>query len=88
MCICVLLQVTGGARGIGRAISIELAKCGCNIAIADVDLPSAKDCCEELHLLGVKAFPYQVRDIFACFNRLQSKIDSFVFLLFFFWCLF
>lgn len=56
-----LAQVTGGANGIGRAICIELAKCGCNVAVVDVDLEGAKECCESLFLLGVKAFPYEVR---------------------------
>lgn len=53
-------QITGGANGIGRAIGIELAKCGCNIAVADVDMKGALDTVKELHLLGVKAFPYEV----------------------------
>lgn len=52
--------MTGGARDIGRWISIELAKYGCHIAVADIDIDGAKDCCEELHMLGVKAFPYKV----------------------------
>lgn len=52
--------ITGGANGIGRAIGIELAKYGCNIAVADVDMEGALDTVEELHLLGVKAFPYEV----------------------------
>lgn len=54
------MQVTGGANGIGRAICIELAKRGCNVAVVDVDLDGAKNCCEDLCLLGVKAFPYEV----------------------------
>lgn len=52
--------LTGGANGLGRAIAIELAKCGCNVAVCDVDLDGARDTVEELHLLGVKAFPYEV----------------------------
>lgn len=55
-----MLQITGGAHGIGRAIAIELAKYGCNIAVADVDMKGALETVEELHLLGVKAFPYEV----------------------------
>lgn len=55
------VKVTGGANGIGRAICIELAKCGCNIAVVDVDLTGARDCCERLNSLGVKAFPYEAR---------------------------
>ncbi|XP_055322844.1 17-beta-hydroxysteroid dehydrogenase 13-like [Sitodiplosis mosellana] len=52
--------ITGGANGIGRAIGIEMAKCGCNVAIADVDIEGALDTVEELHLMGVKAFAYEV----------------------------
>lgn len=32
----IFLQITGGANGIGRCIGIELAKCGCNIALAGI----------------------------------------------------
>lgn len=39
---------------------MELARCGCNIAVVDVDMEGALDTVEELHLLGVKAFPYEV----------------------------
>lgn len=53
--------MTGGANGIGRAIAIELAKCGCNIAIADVDVAGALDTVEEVQLFGVKAFSYEVQ---------------------------
>lgn len=44
----------------GRAISLELAKHGCHVAIADADLAGAKNTCEELRTLGVKAEAYQV----------------------------
>lgn len=58
--IVIAAQVTGGANDIGRAICEELAKCGCNVAVVDVDLDAATDCCKTLHSLGVKAFPYEV----------------------------
>lgn len=53
--------MTGGANGIGFAIGIELAKCGCNIAIADTDIDGARDAAEEMQLLGVKSFAYEVK---------------------------
>lgn len=39
-----------------------MAKYGCNVAIADVDMEGALETVEELHLLGVKAFAYEVVD--------------------------
>lgn len=46
-------------------MGIELAKYGCNIAICDVDMDGARDTVEELHLLGVRAFPYEVGDVWS-----------------------
>lgn len=45
--------VTGGARGIGKAIALKLARQGANIAILDVTL--AEDTVKEIEALGVKA---------------------------------
>jgi len=45
--------VTGGARGIGKAIAMKLARQGANIAILDVAL--AEDTVKEIEALGVKA---------------------------------
>lgn len=44
----------------GREIGIELAKRGCKIAVADVDINGAIETVEDLRLLGVKAFAYEV----------------------------
>lgn len=44
----------------GRAIAIELAKHGCNVAVCDVDMDGARDTVKELHSLGIKAFAYEV----------------------------
>ena len=45
--------VTGGARGIGKAIALKLAQKGANIAILDMAL--APDTVKEIEALGVKA---------------------------------
>lgn len=52
--------VTGGASGIGRAISLRLAAEGADIAIVDVDLDGAKATAGEVEALGRRALPLKV----------------------------
>lgn len=47
--------VTGSARGIGRAIAVELAKSGANIAVNDLTAESCAETVKEIENLGVKA---------------------------------
>ncbi len=47
--------VTGGARGIGKAIAIAIAEAGSNVAIVDTDIEESKKTAEEICKLGVKA---------------------------------
>jgi len=52
--------VTGASRGIGRAIAIELAKQGANVAVNYAGSEGkAQAVVEELHQLGVKAYKVQ-----------------------------
>ena len=52
--------VTGGARGIGRAIALKLASLGADIAIIDVgNEEKADEVCQEIRELGVRAEVYQ-----------------------------
>lgn len=46
--------VTGGGRGIGKGIAVELAKEGADIVIADIDLDNAETTAIELRALGRK----------------------------------
>jgi 3-oxoacyl-[acyl-carrier protein] reductase len=53
--------VTGGARGIGRAICLELARQGCDIAFNYArSVPQASSLTEEIRRLGRKAAGYQL----------------------------
>jgi len=47
--------VTGGGRGIGRGISLVLAREGADIAIADIDIESANRTATEIRDLGRRA---------------------------------
>ncbi|MGA2353009.1 MAG: 3-oxoacyl-[acyl-carrier-protein] reductase [Terriglobales bacterium] len=52
--------VTGAGRGIGRAIAIELARRGANVALDyRSDAPHAASACEEIRQLGVECITIQ-----------------------------
>lgn len=48
--------VTGGARGIGRGIALELARRGSNVIIADMDEESAKGVVAEIKANGTQSY--------------------------------
>ncbi|MCR4392639.1 MAG: 3-oxoacyl-ACP reductase FabG [Candidatus Acetothermia bacterium] len=47
--------VTGGARGIGRAIALALAKEGADLVVSDVDLAGARTVAGEIQAIGRQA---------------------------------
>lgn len=70
--------ITGGSRGIGKAIALAMAKQGAGIAVIYYgNQQSADDVCREAELFGVKALSYQcnVAD-FADSKNVCEKIIS------------
>jgi 2-hydroxycyclohexanecarboxyl-CoA dehydrogenase len=51
--------VTGGGKGIGRAIGLRLARDGANVGILDIDKKAADGTAAEIVALGVKCIPVQ-----------------------------
>lgn len=47
--------VTGGASGIGRALAEELAKRGCEVVLADLQIELAEEVASEINISGGKA---------------------------------
>jgi meso-butanediol dehydrogenase / (S,S)-butanediol dehydrogenase / diacetyl reductase len=54
---CVAL-VTGGARGIGRAIALRYAREGATLALVDIEEAATRAAAEELRALGATAEPF------------------------------
>ncbi|MCL4491710.1 MAG: SDR family NAD(P)-dependent oxidoreductase, partial [Nitrospirae bacterium] len=49
--------ITGGGRGIGKAIGESLAGRGVNIVVVDVNLDIARETASGMERLGVKSLP-------------------------------
>jgi NAD(P)-dependent dehydrogenase (short-subunit alcohol dehydrogenase family) len=64
--------VTGGAKGIGRAIARALAERGDEVTVADVDLPAAEALAAEL---GARAVALDVRDP-AVVRDVVQRVDA------------
>jgi 3-oxoacyl-[acyl-carrier protein] reductase len=47
--------VTGASRGIGKAIALELAKCGCDVMLSGRDLDALSAVADAVHALGRSA---------------------------------
>lgn len=70
--------VTGGAQGIGRAISERLIASGAKLAILDADLKLAKSCTELIGRSGVaQAFVCDVRDENAVMQARDDVLAAF-----------
>lgn len=52
--------ITGAAQGIGKAISLTLAKNGADIIVSDINLEKAQETCKEIEALGRKSMAVKV----------------------------
>lgn len=71
--------VTGGARGIGKAIALSLARAGADIAVADVNLEEAQNTAREIEASGVKsmALSMDVTDFVKVEEGVNKILDKF-----------
>jgi NAD(P)-dependent dehydrogenase (short-subunit alcohol dehydrogenase family) len=69
--------VTGGASGIGRALSKELAKRGAEVAIFDRQLELAEECASGIKASAgkAKAVRIDVRDYTAVQRQVQETVQ-------------
>lgn len=71
--------VTGGARGIGKSVSIALAEAGADIAIVDMDLQGALNTVKDLSAIGVKSIAVKadVTNPADVDNMIKTILDEF-----------
>lgn len=70
--------VTGGARGLGRLIALDLARAGAAVAIADVRETELATTASELAALGVPSFalPIDLRRREACYRMVAETREK------------
>jgi 3-oxoacyl-[acyl-carrier protein] reductase len=72
--------VTGGARGIGRAIALELARGGASLALNDVNEAQAAEAIDEVRKAGapdVRFYKFDVSDPEACNGAVKAAVADF-----------
>ena len=67
--------ITGGGRGIGKAIALAFAREGADIALAEIDAESARTTAGEIEALGRRVFFRQV-DIGDCLEAQRWVTDA------------
>lgn len=68
--VCV---VTGGARGIGRAIAAGLKEAGASVVLADIDLEGAQRCAQELGADTVQLDVTDSRSVERAFDAIVAR---------------
>jgi 3-oxoacyl-[acyl-carrier protein] reductase len=66
--------VTGAAQGIGRAVSLLLARNGADIIVSDINLQKAEETVKEVQTLGRKALAMKV-DV-ATFGDVEKMVEA------------
>jgi 3-oxoacyl-[acyl-carrier protein] reductase len=66
--------VTGGGQGIGRAIALQLAYAGADLAVVDMNLVAGETVAAEIEALGRKALPIQA-DV-SKFDQVESLVQQ------------
>ena len=79
--------VTGAGRGMGRAISLQLAEAGANIAVSDIDASTAEDTAVAVKQLGRESIVLpadmgDLRDIDRMFSQAKDAFGRIVHRLF------
>ena len=75
---CVAI-VTGGGRGIGRAVCERLSAAGAHVVIADHDEAMARETCDALQKKGARAeaVPMDVTDRSGVVRLVQAALEAF-----------
>ena len=71
--------VTGAGRGMGRAISLQLAETGANVAVSDIDAATAEDTAVAVKQLGREsiALPADMGNLSDIDRMFQQAKDAF-----------
>ena len=71
--------VTGGGAGIGKAIVLELAREGADVAVCDINFETAEKAAKEVETLGRKAVPIKmdVSNMEEVNSGIQKAIEEF-----------
>jgi len=54
-----VVAITGGGRGLGRAMALAFATAGANVAVLDVIAGDLDETCAQCKALGVRAMAYR-----------------------------
>ncbi len=83
-----VVLITGGSRGLGRAMALAFAKQGADIVVVSRKIESCQATAREIEALGVRALPYaahvgdwdqlgkMVDDVYARFGKIDVLINN------------